>query len=162
MKPWLRWLHGAQDVKSFKPDPQAYDGAMTTRAIIVHSLDDARTAMAAAADLGVPVTLASAAGAAAYLGPAWFREMTTILVREFPRVRLRAVLDCGDKAGHALMALSSGVTSVRFTGRKAAAAKLGEIAAAQGSEVVTGRMTALDLLNEADPEAACRKWLTRR
>jgi len=135
---------------------------MTARALIVHSLDHARTAMAAAADLGVPVTLASAPGAAAYLGPAWFREMTAILTQEYPQVRLRAVLDCGDKAGHAMAALSNGVASVRFTGRKTAAAKLAEIAAAQGGEVVTGRMTALDLLDQADPEAACRTWLTRR
>jgi fructose/tagatose bisphosphate aldolase len=132
---------------------------MKTRAILVHSLDDARTAMAAAADLGVPLILATAPGAAAFLGPAWFREMTAIAVRDYPRVRLTAVLDCGDKAGHVLAALSAGVQSVRFTGRKTVAAKLAEIAAAQGGEVVTGRLRALDLLNERDPEAACRKWL---
>ncbi len=32
-------------------------------------------------------------------------------------------------------------------------------AAAQGGEILTGRLRALDLLNERDPGAACRKWL---
>ncbi len=115
--------------------------------------------MAAAADLGVPLILVTAPGAAAYLGPAWFREMTAAAAREYPQVRLTAMLDCGAKAGHAMAALGAGVRSVRFTGRKAAAAKLAEIAAARGGEVVTGRMPALDLLNRPDPEAACRRWL---
>ncbi len=135
---------------------------MTTRAILVHSLEDAQSAMAAAAAAGVPLSLATAPGAAAYLGPAWFREMTAIVAREYPRVRLTAVLDCGDKAGHAMAALSAGVRSVRFTGRKAVTAKLAEIATAQGGELVTGRLLALDLLNEPDPAAACRRWLAAR
>lgn len=134
---------------------------MTARVLIVHSLDQARTAMAAAAALGVPLTLATAPGAAAYLGAGWFREMTAIAAREYPQVPLTAVLDCGGKAGHALAALSSGVHCIRFTGRKAVAAKLAEISAAQGGEVLTGRLRALDLLDEPDPAAACRKWLAR-
>ncbi len=134
---------------------------MTARAIIVHSLDQARTAMAAAAALGVPLTLASAPGAAAYLGPGWFRKMTAIAAQEYPQVPLTAVLDCGGKAGHALAALSAGVLFIRFTGRKAVAAKLAEIAAVQGGALITGRLRALDLLDEPDPAAACRKWLAR-
>ena len=38
---------------------------MRGRAIIVHSLDHAKAALSAAAELGVPVTLLSAPGAAA-------------------------------------------------------------------------------------------------
>ncbi len=135
---------------------------MKTRAILVHSLEDARIAAAAAAALGVPVILASAPGAAAYLGPGWFREMTAIIAREYPGAPIAAVLDCGDKAGHAMAALGAGVAKVRFTGRKAVAAKLAEIAAAQGGEIVTGWLRALDLLEEPDPVAACRRWLARR
>ena len=41
---------------------------MNERPIIVHSLEDAEAALAAAADLGVPVTLRSPPGAARYLG----------------------------------------------------------------------------------------------
>ena len=135
---------------------------MKTRALIVHSLDHARTALAVATEMGVPVTLASAPGAAAYLGPAWFRELTAIAAQEYPQVRLLAILDCGDQAGHVLAALSCGVRSVRFTGRKAIAVKLAEIAEAQGGELITGRLQAFDLLNESDAEAACRTWLAGR
>ncbi len=132
---------------------------MLTRAIMVHSLDDARTAAEVAADLGVPLTLVSAPGAAAYLGPGWFRTVTAILARSHPGLQIAAVMDCGDKAGHALAALQAGVPRVRFTGRKAVAAKLAEIAAAQGGEVLIGRLRALDLLDLPDPGAACRRWL---
>ena len=48
---------------------------MNERPIIVHSLEDAEAALAAAADLGVPVTLRSAPGAARYLGATVFRDM---------------------------------------------------------------------------------------
>ena len=42
---------------------------MKDRPVIVHNLEDARTAVRVAAELGCPVTLWSAPGAAAYLGP---------------------------------------------------------------------------------------------
>ena len=48
---------------------------MNERPIIVHSLEDAEAALAAAADLGVPVTLRSAPGAARYLGATVFRDI---------------------------------------------------------------------------------------
>ncbi|MFQ5775893.1 MAG: class II fructose-bisphosphate aldolase [Kiloniellaceae bacterium] len=134
---------------------------MPERAIIVHSLEDARAAVAAAADLGVPVTLASAPGAAAYLGAPWFRELVALAVAEQPEVEVRAVLDCGDKPGHVLAALRQGVKRVRFTGRGSTAAMLAALAAEHGAELVTGRMRALDLLDEPDPRAACRRWLAR-
>ncbi len=41
---------------------------MKNRPIIVHSLEDARAAVAVAAELGLAVTLRSAPGAEAYLG----------------------------------------------------------------------------------------------
>ena len=48
---------------------------MTDRAIVVHSLDEARIALSAAAALNVPATLISATAAAGYLGPGWFEQM---------------------------------------------------------------------------------------
>jgi fructose/tagatose bisphosphate aldolase len=135
---------------------------MQMRAIIVHSLEDARAAAAAAADLGVPLTLASAPGAAAYLGALWFRQMTRIVAEEFPDVALVAILDCGDKPGHALAAFRHGITHVRFTGKRSVAQKLAAIAAQSGAEVTTERLRALDLLDEPDPAAACHRWLAKR
>ena len=70
---------------------------MRRRAITVHCLDHARTALVAARDLDVKVTLASAPGAAAYLGAAVFREIIEAAVRTVPGARFDAVLDCGDQ-----------------------------------------------------------------
>ncbi len=133
---------------------------MAGRAIIVHSLDHARAAVGAAAAAGVPVTLLSAEGAAGGVGAAWFREVVAQASAEHPEVAVTAVLDCGDKPGHVLGALRQGLKRLRFTGRKATAEKLSAIAAQSGAEIVTRRIEALDLLDLAEPAAACRRWLS--
>ena len=135
---------------------------MPTRAILVHDLEHARTAAAAAAELGVPLTLASGPGAAAYLGPGWVRALGAALAQEFSTLEVTLILDCADKPGHALAALRMGANAVRFTGGRSIARKLKDIAAAQGAAVITGRLKVLDLLGEEDPAAACRRWLARR
>ncbi len=134
---------------------------MAGRAVIIHSLDHARTALGAAADTGVPVTLASAPGAAAYVGPAWFREVVRIARSDFPQVEASAVIDCGGRAGDVMAALRLGLERVRFTGKKAVAEKLAAMAGELGAELVTGRLEALDLRGESDPAAACRAWLAK-
>ena len=134
---------------------------MAVRAVIIHSLDHARVALGAAAEAGVPVTLASAPGAAAYTGPAWFREVVRIARADFPQVEVSAVLDCGTRAGDVMAALRLGLERVRFTGKKAVAEKLTAMADAWGAELLTGRIEALDLRGERDPSAACRAWLAK-
>ncbi len=132
---------------------------MADKAVIIHSLAHARAALGAAAEAGVPVTLASAPGAAAYGGPAWFREVVRIARRDFPQVEVSAVIDCGGRAGDVMAALRLGLERVRFTGKKAVAEKLAAMADELGAELVTGRLEALDLRAERDPAAACRAWL---
>ena len=134
---------------------------MPTRAILVHDLEHARTAAAAAVELGVPLTLASGPGAAAYLGPGWVRALGAALAQEFPALEVTLILDCADKPGHALAALRMGAAAVRFTGGRSVARKLKDIAAARGAAVITGRLKVLDLWGEEDPAAACRRWLAR-
>ncbi|MDH3474086.1 MAG: class II fructose-bisphosphate aldolase [Rhodospirillales bacterium] len=134
---------------------------MSGKAVIIHSLEQARAALAAAAELGVPVTLASAPGAAAYAGPAWFQEVVRLAQQEFPDVEAAALLDCGERAGDVMAALRLGLGRVRFTGRKAVAEKLASMAGQLGAELVTGRLDALDLRALPDPEAACRDWLSK-
>lgn len=136
-----------------------YDRVMAGKAVIIHSSAHARAALAAAAELGVPVTLASAPAAAAYAGPGWFQEVVIQAQNEFSQVPATALLDCGDKPGHVLAALRMGLTRVRFTGRKAVAGKLAAIAEAYGAELLTGRLEALDLRLAANPAAACLAWL---
>lgn len=132
------------------------------RAVAVHSLAHARAAVAAAAELGVPVTLISAPGAAAYTGAPWFREVVAAARAEHPEAAVDCILDCGTRAGDVMAALRAGVPAVIFTGRKDVAARLAAIAEARGARLVTRRPRALDLLDEGEPEAACRAWLGRR
>ena len=133
---------------------------MSGKRIIVHSLGDARAALAAARDLGVPVTLASAEGAGGYAGPLWFKSLIAAARAEFPEAEATAVLDCGSEAGTTLAALRHGFKRVRFTGEAAALQPLREIALELGAEIETGAAPeALDLLDESDPEAAARAFL---
>ena len=84
------------------------DKASSQRAITVHSLDQARAALAAAAALDRPVTLVSAPGAAGYAGVAWFRKVVDLAAADQPGVTVTAVLDCADKPGLVLAALRQG------------------------------------------------------
>ena len=129
------------------------------RIIIIHSLDHARAVLAAAAALGVPVTITSASGAAAYVGPQWFIEVVELATAAHPDVQVTAILDCGDAPGHVLAALRQGIKRVRFTGRAAVAGKLAALAKRQGAELIRGRLKALDLQDSSDPAAACHRWL---
>jgi len=131
-----------------------------TRRIIIHSLADARAALAAAAAAKVPVILASAEGAAAYAGAMWFRAVVERACAEFPKARITAVLDCADEGGMVLNAFRHGFTNVRFTGNRAALHRLGENTATHGATIETGQAPpALDLRDECDPETACQRYL---
>lgn len=135
---------------------------MAGKAIRVHSLEQARAAVAAAAALGVPVTLLSAEGAAATVGIPWFKAVVERARASHPRTGAEAVMDCGDKPGHVLGALRHGFTRVRFAGPTKTRRELEKVAAAHGAALVGGRANALDLLDESDLETACRAWLAPR
>jgi fructose/tagatose bisphosphate aldolase len=129
------------------------------RRIIVHSLDHARAALGAAAALDVPVTLASAAGAGAYAGPLWFKALIDAARRDYPEVRMTAVLDCGDEPGTVLGALRAGLKRVRFTGSPALRERLAALAAPLGAAIEAGEVEALYLLDRGDADALCRRFL---
>lgn len=132
---------------------------MAGKAVMVHSLEQARAAVAAAAGLGVPVTLLSAEGAAGSVGALWFKALIEQAVAGQPEAEVTAVLDCADKPGHVLGALRHGFTALRFTGRPKVRKELEKVAAAYGATLITSKIAAVDLLEEPDPEAACRAWL---
>ena len=135
------------------------------RPIVIHGLGDARAALAAAADLGVPVTLQSAPDAGAYAGVGWFERVVAAAREAHPDVAVDAILDCGDAPGAVLEAVrwlkepGRGELRLCFTGDAATAARLAEIAQAAGLELVHERLPGLDLRAAADPTAACRAWL---
>ena len=127
----------------------------------MHDLREARAAFAAAAELGVPITVMSAPGAAASLGVGYFAAMIGAARTEFPTVTATAVLDCGDAPGLALAALRQGIDAVRVEAPARVRAKLADIAGQQGGALVAGRVAALDLAGVDEPRAACRAWLAK-
>jgi hypothetical protein len=135
------------------------------RPVIIHSLIDARAAVTAAAELGVPLTLASAPGAAGYAGVAWFGELIATACAEHPDVVVTAVLDCGDAPGRVMEAVrwcavpSRPRLVLRFIGDDALAGPLQDIADAAGLRLIRDLPPALDLAGAADPAAACHGWL---
>ena len=127
--------------------------------VIVHSLEHARMAMAAAASLGTEVTLLSAPGAGIYAGPLWFKAVVEEAAAAHPGVPVTAVLDCGDAPGTVLAALRAGFRHVVFTGPDETRTRLAEIAAQSGAAIETRMEGALDLLGRYDGAAACRAFL---
>jgi hypothetical protein len=124
--------------------------------IIVHSLDQALAAARAAEVASFPLTLRSAPAAAGYAGVGWFAALAAILAERHPSLEATLILDCADEAGTAMGALRRGIVHIRFTGAPETAAKLASI----GAILDTDTRPALDLLDAADPEDACRRWLS--
>jgi fructose/tagatose bisphosphate aldolase len=129
------------------------------RAIIIHELTHARAALEAAAELGVPVELWSAPGAAAYAGAGWFDAVMRAAGNRVPAAVFIAVLDCHDRADLVQAALRQGLTHVCFRGGRAVAARLVDIARQYGATLHRKMPAALDLLYVDDPPTACRAWV---
>jgi hypothetical protein len=110
------------------------------RPFVVHSLDDARAALAAA-ERGVQVTLQSAPDAGVYGGVGWFERVVAAARAEFPHVAVNAILDCGDAAGVVMEAVrwlkepGREKVMLRFTGDAETARRLADIASQAGIEL---------------------------
>ena len=136
---------------------------MRGKRVIVHSLEQARAALAAAHELRQTITLASAYGAGGYAGPLWFKSVVEAAAAEYPNVQVSAILDCADEAGTVLLALRHGLRQVRFTGHAAARKRLMAIARELGAEIETGRApAALDLRDARVSAAILRGFLAGR
>jgi hypothetical protein len=138
---------------------------MTRPAIIVHGLDHALAALAAARQRNLAVRLCSAPGAAGYLGAGYFRRLAEQAAEAFPGVPFEAVLDCGADPGLALNAFRHGIEMVRIDVPDALRARIADIAGQYGARLAEeARLDqeegpVLDLFGEKDPQAACRRWL---
>ena len=131
--------------------------------IVIYALADARAALQAATERGVTVTLVSPAGAAAYGGPAWFRELVAQARDAVPEAVFDSVLDCAADAGYAMAAIREGVPAICFSGPEEVHRKIRDIAAQGGCAVVViDYQQALDLLDRDDALSACRDWLAGR
>jgi hypothetical protein len=130
---------------------------LSRREIVLHSLEQARAAMAAAGRLNLPVTLASAPGAALQVGPGWFKAVIEQASEAHPEVAVTAILDCGDQPGAVMAALRAGLTRLRFHGDAALRPKL----AAMGAIFAEPPEAVLDLLAIREPAAACAAFLNK-
>jgi hypothetical protein len=136
------------------------DEAISDPVIIIHSIDHAVGALAAAARVGRPIILASAPDAGGYVGPGWFAALMRKARETVPEARFAALLDCGDSAGAALAAVRAEVEGIVFTGRGDVARRLADIARQHGVRLETERPPAgLDL---GDVFFASREEVERR
>jgi hypothetical protein len=129
------------------------------RAVVVHSLDQARAAIDAAAALDLPVTLLSGPGAAGYAGPGWFLEIIRLARAAHPEVDVTAILDCADQPGRALGALRQGAKILRLGGNARARKRVAAIAAAMGARLDDTPYHTLDPSRTADALAAVTAFL---
>ena len=139
---------------------------MTNRPIIVHDLKDAITAISVASNQGCRVTLRSAAGAAAYLGPQVFYEMIETAKIGKEGTEVQAVFDCGEDTGIALSALRHGLKTIRIDAPTRTLEKISDIAKQFQAKVERAPpeteeelATALDLIELEDAESAIKSWL---
>jgi len=139
--------------------------ASQDRPIIIHSLKEAKAAVTVAAELGLPITLRSAPGAAAYLGAQVFRDMIAVATGPDCAIAVTAVFDCGDDPGLALSALRHGLKVIRINAPAETREKIADIAAQTGArlekENAEAEAPVLDLLESIDPEARVRTWLAQ-
>jgi hypothetical protein len=126
---------------------------------VVHSLSQAKTAVAAAAERKRVVTLMSAPGAAAYAGAGWFAAVIRAVRESHPQADVAGILDCGPRADLVQAAFRAGLTQVVFTGDARQVKPLRDIARQWQAELLRRRPKACDLRHAADPGSACSDWL---
>jgi hypothetical protein len=125
------------------------------REIVIHSLAQARAALAAAATCGKQVTVTSAPGAALQTGPGWFKSVIDQACEAYPQVEATAILDCSDQPGAVMAALRIGLKNLRFRGAADFRAKL----EGMGAVFADPAEASLDLREIVEPEAACAAFL---
>ncbi|MEO3472773.1 hypothetical protein AAFN86_12965 [Roseomonas sp. CAU 1739] len=130
-------------------------------AVVVHALDQAEAALAAAGPRGV--LLLSAHGAGGFAGPGWFLALVAEAGRRHPDARWDAALDCADAAGSALAAVRAGVRVIILDGTCAGFAAVAAAAAETGARLLPARPPAFDLagidLRRRDDLVRLAAWL---
>ncbi len=135
---------------------------MARGTLIVHDLPQALAALAAAKKLKQAITLRTPYGAASCAGAGYFQKVAELARREYPEVDAHFVLDCGASPGQALGAIRIGWKRIRLEAKKAALAKVLDIATQADAALDDEGAPVLDLLETAEPEKAAIKWLQHR
>jgi hypothetical protein len=121
---------------------------------VVHHLEQAQAALAAAAELGCAIELRSAPGAAGYAGVGYLKALGD-------EVGYELLIDCGDDAGLVMAALRTGCRRISFSGSAELARRLGDMAAQLGAVLIMEAQApeVLMLHPEANPAATLRARL---
>ena len=137
---------------------------MTDAIVLYHNGDQAKAALAAAAETGAPITLATAPGAARYAGPAYLAEAFAEADRAFPGVWI----DCGEDADLVLRSIKAGWRHVVFSGRKPVASRIADICTYQHVELRSHRefgksaSVFFDLGDSPEPMSGMRNFIMTR
>ena len=129
------------------------------KAVVVHDLGQAESALALAAAIGRPIAVWSPPGAAARAGVGWFAALSRLAAAAEPAAKSIFVLDCADRADLVQEAFREGLSDACFTGRAAVAVRLADIARKSRARLHRRRPRALDLAGLADIEAGLRDFL---
>jgi hypothetical protein len=96
---------------------------------VVHHLEQARAALAVAAEVGCAIELSSAPGTAGYAGVGYLKALGDEVGHEL-------LIDCGDDAGLVMAALRTGCRRIVFWGSEELVRRLGEMAEQLGAVLV--------------------------
>jgi acyl-CoA reductase-like NAD-dependent aldehyde dehydrogenase len=124
---------------------------------VIHHLEQARAALAAAAEAGCAIQLRSAPGAASYAGVGYLKALGEQVGQEL-------VVDCGDDAGLVMAALRTGCRRLVFSGSEEIGRRLADMAEQLGAELVAEAHApeVLILQPEDDVAAVLRSRLKSR
>jgi len=146
---------GGRDRTMLDPEnKQVNDLQILPPTVLVRTLEDARRVVAAARRLDRPVLLLTEPGAQAWHGPAYLIEM----VRQAGATR--AVIDCEEDAGTAMLALRVGWSELHLRGNPDTVARVAAMAAAGGGRLHPRLPAALDLAT-APVDEPLEHWLRR-
>jgi hypothetical protein len=115
--------------------------------MVVHHLEQARAALAAAAEACCLIQLRSAAGAAGYAGVGYLKALGEQAGQEL-------VIDCGDDAGLVMAALRTGCRRLVFAGSEEMRRRLGEMAEQLGAELIAAAPDPETLVLQPEDDAA--------
>lgn len=131
--------------------------------MIVHTLKQAKAALAAASVCDVYITIRTSPGASHYMGLTFLKALFEEAKKTYPKVTHGVVVDCGFDAALAHRAMVMGFNQISFSGTKTMKNKLSKIGVQLGSRLVSPRTppNAVDLSNTQRPEHACMLYLQR-
>ena len=129
------------------------------RALIFHSFDHVRAALAAARDLDQAIVLLTAPGAAAAVGPDVLKAMVDDAAAAVPGARFDALIDCGSQPGIAMGALRAGWRHLVFQGDAMVQPKIADLARQHGAVLANATPAARDLSEARHPDRAAAAWL---